>query len=598
MNEATAPRFWHRVWELVSRWRLLLTAAGLCVIGSSVAELVPPLVIRHVIDQNLLVHRDAGLVAAAAIYLGAVVVDSVLSFGYGYLTAVVAQRAIAAVRVRMFEHLGRVPIAYFDRTPLGDVISRATSDVDTVDDLFTSGLATMIGQVVPLIAVVAAMIAISPVLSGVALLVAPPLVFATRWLQVRVRDAERATRVAVGRLNAQSAETLGGGETVRAFGREQAFADRFRAALGETLRAQARSVTYNAYFAPLINLFYAVAVAALLWVGASGVLTSAGITLGTLTAFILLFQQFFVPIVAVGDQWQSVQAAVAGAERVFEVLDLETEPMHAATSASVPPVARISVENVTHGYELGRPVLHGVSLRVEAGEHVALVGRTGAGKSTLTSLVGGLSQPWSGRITVGGGDPRRLADSERRRAVAVVPQAIHLFTATLRENLTMGDPSITEAELASAISIAGLAPLIATLPEGPETVLAGSGGGVGLRLSAGERQLVALARALAGEPAVVVLDEATAALDAAGEAAIRDALRRTARGGGRAVLTVAHRLAAAQDADRVIVIEGGRVVEEGSPAELARSGGRFAALLELEAAGWDWADGAVGGSDG
>ncbi|MGH2869044.1 MAG: ABC transporter ATP-binding protein [Solirubrobacteraceae bacterium] len=585
------------MWELVRRWRLLLIVVGLCIIGSSVAELVPPLVVRHVIDQDLLIHRTTGLVAAAALYLAAVLADSAFSFGYSYLSAVVAQRAIAAVRVRIVEHLARVPTAYLDSTPLGEVISRATSDVDTIDELFTSGLATIIGQVVPVMAVMVAMVAVSPLLSAVSLLVSPPLVLATRWLQVRVRDAERATRVAVGRLNTQIAETLGGAETVRAFGRQHDFANRFRGVLRQTLLAQVRSVKYNSLFAPLTNLLYAVAVSALLWLAASGGLRSAGITLGTLTAFILLYQRFFTPIVAVGDQWQSVQAALAGAERVFELLDLDLEPALALGSSSAPLTANITVDNVTHGYCAGHPVLIAVSLRVEAGEHVALVGRTGAGKSTLVSLLGGLSQPWVGSIAAGGRDPRQWSGSERRRAVAIVPQTVQLFTATMRENLTLGDQSITDAELATAVSIAGLAELIASLPEGLDTVLAGSGGGVGVRLSAGERQLVALARALAADPAVVVLDEATAALDASGEAAIRQALGRTAREGGRAVLTVAHRLATAQDADRVIVLDGGRIVEDGSPAELSRGGGRFAALLELQAAGWDWADASVRASD-
>lgn len=597
MKDSDPLRFWVRVWTLVHRWRLVLLVAAVCVVGSSVAGLVPALVVRYVIDQNLLAHRTAGLVAAAAVYLGAVFADAAFTFGYGYLSAVVAQRAIAAVRARMFEHLAAVHIGYFESTPLGDTISRATSDVDTVDELFTSGLATVIGQIAPIGAVIVAMLVVSPLLSALSMVVAPPLLLSSRWLQVRVRDAERAARRAVGRINAQIAETLGGGETVRAFGREREFANRFRDALGGHLRAEAVSVKYNALFAPLTNLFYALAVALLLWVGASGLLVSAAISLGTLTAFVLLFQQFFAPIVAIGDQWQSVQAALAGLERVFEVLDLEIEPIPASTSPSRVGVAAIRVDAVTHGYKAGHPVLHGVSLRVDPGEQVALVGRTGAGKSTLVSLLGGLSEPWSGSVRAGGGDPRQFSDSERRRIVAVVPQSVQLFTASLRENLTMGDPSISPAELARAVSIAGLQPLISALPQGLSTVLSGSGGGTGVQLSAGERQLVALARALAGDPAVVVLDEATAALDAYGEAAVRRALRRTAREGGRSVLTVAHRLATARDSDRVVVLDGGRIVEEGPPTLLANSVGPFAALLELEAAGWDWANDQLRGSD-
>ena len=585
--------FWSRVWELMAPWKVLLLVTGLCVVASSLVELVPPLVVRHVIDENLLPHQTAGRVAAGLVYLASLTVDAALGFAYAYLAAVVAQRVIAALRVRIFERLTRVPVSHFDRTPLGDFISRATADVETVDDLFTSGVATLIGQVVPVVAVAVAMIALSPLLSAVALVVAPPLLLASNWLRIKVRDAERATRVAVGRLNTQLSETLGGVETVRVFGREAAFAQRFRGALTETLTAQAGSVLYNAYFAPVTNLLYAVAVAALLWVGGAGVFSAAGVSVGTLTAFVLLFQRFFTPIVAIGDQWQSVQAALAGAERVFDVLDLPIEPAPPRAASGEPPGGGIEVRDVTHGYADEIPVLRHVGFRVGAGEHAALVGRTGAGKSTLVSLLGGLATPWEGQVRVGGRDPAAIPEDLRRHAIAVVPQNLHLFSGTVRDNVTFGDQTIPEDDISNALALAQLNPLLESLPEGDQTLMAGSGGGSGARLSAGERQLIALARALAGRPRVIILDEATAAIDAAGEAAIRDALQASSRVGGISVFTVAHRLATARQADRVFVMEQGRIVEEGSPAELLRAGGRFAALVELEEAGWDWSQGPV-----
>lgn len=308
--------------RVVRPWRGLLVVVGLCVAASAVAGIVPPLVVRHVVNANLVPRRAGGLPAAGLTYLAAVAGDAVFSFGYGYLAAVVAQRAIAALRVRLFTHLMRLPVSYFDRTPLGEVISRATADVETIDELFTGGVVTLVGQLVPLVAVVATMITLSPLLSAVAAVVAPPLLLASRWLQVRVRDAERDTRVAVGRLNTQLAETVAGAETITAFGRQEAFVARFRTALGQTLTAQARSVGYNAFFAPVTGMLAALVTAALIWVGAGGTLTGAGVSLGTLTGFVLLFQRFFAPIIALGDEWQAIQAALAGAERVFAVLNL------------------------------------------------------------------------------------------------------------------------------------------------------------------------------------------------------------------------------------------------------------------------------------
>ncbi len=594
----TAPteRLWRKVTALVSPWRGSLVVVAACIVASALAELVPPFVVRFVVNHDLVPKRTSDLLLAAAVYVLAVAADSAFSFAYGYLAARVSQSAIAALRVRIFAHVMALPASYFDRTPMGDVISRATADVETVDELFTGGIATLVGQLVPLVAVVIAMIALSPLLSAVSAVVLPPLLLATRYLQVHVRDAERRTRRAIGRLNVELAEVVGGAETLRAFGREEAFVARFRRALRRTLSAQRDSVKYNAFFAPVSGLLSSVVIAALIWVGAGHTLVHAGVNLGTLTAFILLFQNFFAPIVALGDEWQSVQAAIAGAERAFEVLDLAAETVPVETAIELDPSQGIEVADVAFDYLASRPVLVGVSLRVRSGEQVALVGRTGAGKSTLVSLVGGLYPPKSGQVRVAGVDPRSLGDAERSRVLGIVPQALNLFGGTLRENLSLFDPLVDDASLERAAELVGIGPLLAELPAGLDTPLAGEGRGGGAVLSAGQRQLVALARALVREPAVLLLDEATAAIDGASDAAFRSALHKTAQRRGCAVLTVAHRISTAREADRVIVIEEGRIVEEGRPEDLVLRGGRFAALAELEAAGWDWQD--ASGEDG
>jgi ATP-binding cassette subfamily B multidrug efflux pump len=583
------PRFWTQVAALVRPWRRMLVLAIGCVVGAALAGVVPPLVVRHVVDRNLLAHRTAGLPAAAVVYLGAVVAGAALAYAYSYLSAIVAQRAILALRVRLFGHLARLPVSYLDHTPLGDIISRATSDVETIDVLFTDGIATLVGQLASLIAVAIAMVAISPLLSAISLVVVPPLAVSSRWLQVRVRDAERNMRRAVGGLNTQLSETVGGSETIRAFGREAAFVMRFRAMINRTLLAQERSVRYSALFTPVTGLLSSAAIAALLWVGAGGLFRSTDVELGTLVAFVLLFQGFFAPIVALGDQWNAVQAAIAGAERVFAVLNVAAD----AVPEPEPAAARdagIEVRGVSYGYPNGTPVLRDVSLTVRPGEQVAVVGRTGAGKSTLLGLLGGLYGPSAGEILLAGRDPRSLREDERRSKVGVVPQHVQLFAGSMRENLTLGDRLIGDDAISRAVSLAGMQPVLAAMPEGLDTILAGSGGGRGAVLSAGQRQLVALARALVAGPQVLLLDEATAAVDATSDAAFCVALTRTARAQGCAVLTVAHRISTARDADRVLVMEGGRIVEQGPPADLIDAGGRFAALAALDEAGWDWSD--------
>jgi ATP-binding cassette subfamily B protein len=279
---------------------------------------------------------------------------------------------------------------------------------------------------------------------------------------------------------------------------------------------------------------------------------------------------------------------MAGAERIFATLAIAPDDVGGKTEERQHGGERpaIDLDNVVFGYGDDQPVLHGISLVVGAGEHVALVGRTGAGKTSVLHLLAGLYAPWVGAVRVTGRDPRALEESERRQLLGVVPQVVQLFSGTVFENLTLGDASVPEEAVFEAARLAGADAFIRALPHGYQTRL--GGGGTGAELSAGQQQFLALARALVHKPAVLLLDEATAAIDNASDAAFRAALRESVLTGGCAVLTVAHRLSTAVDADRVVVLDRGDIVEEGSPSELARRAGRFAALLELEAAGWDW----------
>jgi ATP-binding cassette, subfamily B, multidrug efflux pump len=380
---------------------------------------------------------------------------------------------------------------------------------------------------------------------------------------------------------------LGGVEVIRALGSEATFIARFRAALRDGLAAYNRATVYSALYVPLMVILSALAMALVLWVGvaAQDLRTSLAISLGTLIAYVLLLQRFFVPMMTLGNEWQTVQAALAGLERIFQVLALPLEEFAPRHSGQLHgrSTAAIEMRDVCFGYLPNRPVLCGVSLAAQPGEHIVLVGRTGAGKSSVLHLLGGLYTPWSGIVRVAGSDPTRLTDEQRRHTMGVVQQAVQLFRGTVFDNLTLGDRAISREAVQRAATIAGADPFIQALPQGYDTQL-----GSGIQLSAGQRQLLALSRALMWDPAVLLLDEATAAIDSATEAAVRVAIREVVMGRGRTILTVAHRLASAQDADQVLVMEAGQIVEMGPPEELIRRGGWFAALLELEAAGWDW----------
>ena len=578
---------WRRIAALVRPWRRSLALVVIAIVAAALVELIPPLVVGYVTNHNLVPHKTAGLLIAGIVYVAAIGVGALLTFGYSYIAARVSQSAIAAIRGRLFQHVMALPASYFDVTPVGDVISRSTADVETVDELFTDGIVTLAGQLVPVVTTAVAMVLLSPLLSLVAVVALPPLVIITRYLQVRVRRAERATRVAIGDINIEIAEDVGAAETLRSFGREARFLDRFRGSLHRTLLAQRSSITYSAYFAPLTGLLSSIVIAALIWAGAGHSLVSAGVNLGTLVAFILLFQNFFAPIIALGDEWQTVQASIAGAERVFEVLDLKPDELPAA-SPRAEQLPGIHVRDLGYAYDASRPALTGVSLSIEPGEQVAVVGRTGAGKSTLVSLVGGLYAPLSGSVRIAGLDPRTFSNDDRRQTIGVVPQTLQLFGGTVRDNLTLFDSSTPADAIWRALALTGMDGLFRAIPSGLDTQLAGDGRGQGLVLSAGQRQLLALARALVTEPSVLLLDEATASIDGASDARFRSALRTTAMRGGCAVLTVAHRISTAKEADRVVVMDHGQIVEEGTPAALLASGGRFANLADLESAGWDW----------
>jgi ATP-binding cassette subfamily B protein len=574
--------------ELARPWRARLLLAALAVIAAAAVGVVPALVVRHVIDHNLTPHRSGGLAAAAALYLAATALAAVLAAVYGYLAATVAQRSLAGLRTRLFAHLLALPASYHDTTPVGDSISRATADVEAIDDLFSSSAATLLAETVRLATALAAMAVLSPTLTALALLVIPPLALLTGYLRRRIRDAERATRTAVATLNTQLQEDLSAVEVIRAFGRQDAFADRFRRALTRWLAAANRSTFYNAFYAPALGVLSASATALLLWAGGTGVLDAAGVSLGTLTAFVLLFAQFFTPLMNIGDEWQAVQAALAGAERVFAVLAVPADTVAPSTGEREPAGAAVRVDKVSFGYTPHRPVLHEVSLTVHPGEHVAVVGRTGAGKSSLLALLAGLYTPWTGRIELAGHPPQALDDTQRAAVLGYVPQHVTLFSGTVHDNLTLGDPGIPAEQVRSAAAIVGADRLITALPEGYHTLLSDAGRGGGVQMSAGQRQLLALARALTARPAVLLLDEATATIDSASDAAFRAALHEHVLPSGTAVLTIAHRLATARDADRVLVMADGRIIEEGTPAELLAADTAFAALSALEDAGWDW----------
>lgn len=574
--------------EILAPRRKHILVIALTIFTGAGLELVPPFVLKQIVDNQLTPGISQGLWLLAFLYLASIAGAQAMGFLTSYLTALTAQGALSDLRVRLYRHLQTLPIRYYDQTPLGDIVSRCTADVDTVDTLFSSGVTGLITDMIRLVAVSVMMIALSPILALLSVLVAPPLVWITNAFRLRIRDAERQNRLAVGLLNTHLQETFGGVEVIRAFGREPVIVARFRRVLEKTLNAYTMSAKYSALYTPIMQILMAIAITLLLWGGANASQYGIQISLGTLTAFLLLFKRFFDPITSIGEEWQTVQSALSGAERIFQVLNLPGEVETLPNTHIRPkPVAGIEVSDLSFGYFDDQPVLNHVNLSVASGEHVALVGRTGAGKSSILNLLSGLYTPWQGKIQIAGLDPCMIPETERRRFIGVVPQSVQLFSSSVLENLTLGDPDVPQEAVERAVRIAGAEGLIQGLPNGYNTPIS-NGAGEGVQLSYGQRQMLSLARALIWDPAVLLFDEATSAIDSASEAAFRQALLAESSRHQRVILTVAHRLSTAREADRVIVLENGRIVETGTPIDLIQKGGRFAALLELETAGWDW----------
>jgi len=591
VKSVTTP-IWTEVRRLLRPWGLQIAIIALGVLSFEGLSIIPPFLLQRIVDEHLVPGLPAGILVLALFYLGATVLSEMINFGVSYLTAWVAQHALYNLRVDLFAHLLHLPLGYHDATPLGDVISRCTADVETVDTLFSTGVSNLLLRLVQLVASFIAMVFLSPHLAMLALLLLPPLTIATRFFQIRIRDAERRRRKAIGLLNTNLQETLSGMEVVRAYHREETMINRFRHALRESVAAFWQSESYNMYYTPSLTVLVALCVALLLWSGTGGMGHVWGISIGEIIAFIILFQRFFEPVRNLGQDWQTVQSALSGLERIVEVLQTPVEiRMSANDNSRSVSGAVVEMCDVTFGYLTGHTVLHEISLSVNRGEHVALVGRTGSGKSSIVNLLGGLYTPWSGDVRLTGLNPSTFSDSQQRRILGVVPQSVQLFSGTVWDNLTLDDPTVSRQAVERAAKMAGIDHFVATLPKGYDTLLSGVGGGKGVKLSQGQQQLLSLARALVWEPAVILLDEATAAVDNASESEFRSALRSAIQGNGgkqRAAITVAHRLSTAREADRVLVLENGRIVEKGSPADLILLGGRFATLVELEDAGWDW----------
>jgi len=578
LDRTLLRRIFAQVWPY--RAELAVAVSLLPII--SLFEIAQPYLLKKAIDEHIAVSRLAGLDRLGFLYLGALIGQYGLGFVQLYLTQLVGQRGMNDLRVRAHRHVLSLSASFFDRTPVGRLMTRLTSDIEALNEMFASGIVSLVGDVIRLGFILFAIFGIDWKLALFSMGSAPVLFAIAAYFRRWVRDAFREIRVKLARMNAFLQEHISGMKVVQAFAQEEKVARAFDGINVDSRRANARAIAADAALYSIVEAVGSIAVAGLLWHG--GVRIAAGtLTLGVLVAFVEYLAKFFAPIRDLSTKYTVMQQAMAAAERVFTLLDtVEPDAPPAAARAAAAPAADpalVSLEHVSFGYRSDRPVLSDVSLSIRAGETVAVVGATGAGKSTIIKLLPRLYDAQGGVIRIGGADVRSLDPAALRRRIVVVSQDVFMFSGTLRSNIGLGDAALDDARIMAAARRVGADRVIAARPGGLDAAVLERGA----NFSAGERQLCAFARALARDPEILILDEATASVDPETERVIERGIGELMR--GRTSIVIAHRLSTVQRASRIVVIHQGRIAEEGTHEALLAKNGIYARLYRLQMVG-------------
>jgi ATP-binding cassette subfamily B protein len=551
--------------------------AFVAIIAGAAAQLAQPYLMKTAIDQHIAVGRLEGLDRLAALYFlilcGAFAADYVQT----WTMQMTGQRIMFDLRMAIYGHLQRLDLQYYDRNPVGRLMTRVTSDVDVLNDLFTSGVVTIFGDVFLLAGIMIVMFWMNWRLAFVACAVLPLIVIVTQWFRHNVRDSYRVVRGWIARINAFLQENITGMSTVQLFRREALNFERFDDIDRKHRDANIESIFYYSVFYPAIEVISSLAAALIIWYGGGAVLRQA-VTLGALVAFLQYSQRFFRPISDMSEKFNIMQAAMASSERIFRLLD-EPVVIQSPVDPSkrpAPASGHIVFDHVWFAYNGDDWVLRDVSFEVRPGQRVGIVGATGAGKTSLISLLLRFYDVRRGRITVDGVDIRELDLADLRGLFSLVLQDVHLFSGTIADNVRLGDASIDLARIESAARAVHADAFIERLPDGFESAVAERGS----TLSVGQKQLLSFARALAFDPRVLILDEATSSVDTETELLIRDALRVLMA--GRTTIAIAHRLSTIQDMDQILVLHKGKLRESGTHQELLAARGIYFKLFELQ----------------
>ena len=563
--------------RLARPYRLRTALAVVTLLAFTLVALAPPYLAKLAVDQGITDGDLGRLTQIVVLFLVAGIAALVLSSTQTYLTGWVGERVLADLREQLFEHLQRLSLGYYERNRTGAIVSRITNDVEALDQLVTDGVTSLVQNSLMLFGSAIILFFLDWRLALATLIVFPLMSWATAVFRKRSSRAYRSVRERLGMVTATLQEDISGVRVLQSFRREAQNEERFRQVNAEYREANQETVVLNGLYFPFVDFLSSAATAIVL--GFGGYLVFDGnMSIGTLFAFIGYLANFFDPVQQLSQLYNTFLAAVAALDKIIDVLDEEPEVLDSPDARELAEIdGHVRFEDVRFAYGTGPEVLHGITLDVPAGTTVALVGHTGAGKSTIAKLIARFYDPTAGRITIDGTDLRSVTQESLRRQLGVVPQEGFLFAGTVLENIRFGRPEASPEEVAAAARAVGAHEFILELEDGYETEVAERGG----RLSLGQRQLVAFSRALLADPRILVLDEATSSVDIGTERRIDEALDTLLA--GRTAFIIAHRLSTIRDADLIVVLENGTIVEHGTHDELLERGGRYLALYG------DWA---------
>ena len=582
MSEAASPkgkafdrRLFARVMTFVHPYRGLFWSCFALTIVLAVIGVVRPVLLGNMIDGPAAHNDRHGLIVLVWIVIALLFLEGIVQFVQAYWTARLGLNVTFDLRQKLYERVINFKLRYFDRTPIGTLVTRVVSDIETVEDIFSQGLLMIMGDILKLVVVVIVMFAVNWKLALLSMTPIPVLLWATNIFKNSIAKSFQDVRTQVARLNAFTQEHIQGMAILQLFGREKQEYDKFTAINKEHREAHIRGVLAYSIFFPVVEILSAIALAFLIWWGVGDVLEGIA-TFGELIAYIQFINMLFRPIRQLADRFNTLQMGMVGSDRIFKVLDTDAAIPDTGTLSTDGMRGDIVFENVTFGYEEENPVLHGISFTAKAGEMIALVGATGSGKSSIVNVLGRSYEYQGGRVLLDGHDIREHKLDELRKSVGVVLQDVFLFSDTVLNNITLNDPSITREEVIAAAKAVGAHGFIEALPQGYDTDVRERGS----VLSTGQRQLLAFIRAYVNKPKVLVLDEATSSVDSMSEQLITEATEKITK--GRTSIVIAHRLSTVQNADRILVVEKGRIIEQGRHQELLSLDGHYKRLYDLQ----------------